>query len=188
MRDMNARTLCIITLVLGLLALSCSLLAQTPIWPQYHYDAHRTGQNSNSIDIKDPGLLNLIWVFPRLDSDNEYPDEVDTIVDDTDGSRGFEARGRWKTAAALLAVFHLPRASNPREPSVSSTIVSTCVGILIVAIQNTEKCRVRFAQSGVFDVDRVGVLSGAVGVISGTEGHGRLCQREQDDENKPGRE
>lgn len=110
MRDTNARTLRIITLVLGLVMLACPLLAQEPdasaIWPMYHYDAYHSGQNPNSTDIKGtdntavdpnahgPGTLNLIWVYPRAD-DSSAPTGTPTIVDDSTVP-GFSTSGVWQ--------------------------------------------------------------------------------------------
>lgn len=95
MKDMNARLLLLIALVLWAATLvSLAFADDTAIWPTYHYDIHRSGQNTNSKDIKSPNspdTLNMIWVYPRLDGDGAQTDEL-RIVDNSASTHG----GNWK--------------------------------------------------------------------------------------------
>lgn len=98
MKGMNVRLLNL-ALVLSILALACPVLAQTstpptPIWPTYHYDMYRGGQNKDSTDIKDPSTIKAIWAFPRTDDKTDLVDESLLVVDDSD--TGFSATGRWR--------------------------------------------------------------------------------------------
>lgn len=64
------------------LAFAGCAFAQDLKWPTFHMDNTRLGQNKNSIDIKNPANINLIWSFPRATSDKL--DEDKYIVDDSD--------------------------------------------------------------------------------------------------------
>jgi outer membrane protein assembly factor BamB len=58
------------------------------VWPTYHMDAFRTGQNPDSKDISNPASMNLIWVFPR--GVGRLPqDEMKSIVDDWNNNKQF---------------------------------------------------------------------------------------------------
>ena len=136
MRDTNARTLRIITLVLGMVMIACPLLAQDAIWPMYHYDIYHSGQNPNSTDIKGtddpavdpsahgPGTLNLVWVFPRLDAGGGISDESMTVVDDADATN-FSATGLWIPGPGLNgyngAYYYCNAVRNATDPVPTAT-------------------------------------------------------------------
>lgn len=85
MRDSKPRILTLAVIIVGIALLAGSGWAQSgasPLWPTYHADSLRAGQNPNSVDIRNPASMNLIWVFPRGGGANI--DEQLTIVDDLD--------------------------------------------------------------------------------------------------------
>ncbi|NLN75605.1 MAG: PQQ-binding-like beta-propeller repeat protein [Armatimonadetes bacterium] len=118
MKDTIARTLRTITVIVGVMMLCAPVMAQNAIWGRYHYDVRHSGQNPNSTDIKGllngPSSLNLIWVFPRLDSAYDYPDESAMIVDDFSGT-GFSRTGKWSIGHhtdAYNGDFHMTKTIN----------------------------------------------------------------------------
>lgn len=100
MTGMKARYLLLIALVLGIVTSACPVMGQTgtttteAIWPTYHFDMHRGGQNKASTDTKDPSTIKLIWAFPRADAGTNLPDQDKLIVDDANPL--FSATGRWQ--------------------------------------------------------------------------------------------
>lgn len=100
MKGMKARYLLVIALVLGIVTFACPVLGQTgtpattALWPTYHYDMYRGGQNKDSKDIKDPSTLKAIWAFPRADAGTALPDQDKLVVDDA--SPTFSATGLWR--------------------------------------------------------------------------------------------
>lgn len=87
MRDY--KYICFGLVILALLVvsgLSNQSMASDPevIWPTYHGDMLRKGLNRNSTDITNPASLNLIWVFPRAETEivkEEYKYIVDNLND-----------------------------------------------------------------------------------------------------------
>ncbi|MGC8861375.1 MAG: hypothetical protein ACP5R5_01220 [Armatimonadota bacterium] len=70
MREFSARTRTVVlavTLAAAVLPTCVWAQASEPsvVWPTYHMDNFRKGQNENCKDISNPASLNLIWVFPR---------------------------------------------------------------------------------------------------------------------------
>lgn len=114
MRVTNARIFVLIALVLGVMMFACPVMSQSStkaIWPSYHFDPVHTGQNNRSTDILDPGTMNLIWVFPRIDSGASA---TGGVVDDQ-APTGFSTAGNWKpgvngtpvgTSGAVSGRFH----------------------------------------------------------------------------------
>lgn len=90
MRDLRTRIPALVALMFLLLTTACaSSWAQSggsanakPLWPTYHFDSARTGQNNSAVEIDNPASISLIWVFPRAASGGV--EEINTIVDDLD--------------------------------------------------------------------------------------------------------
>lgn len=85
MRDMKTRLFLLSIMIACLLLSAAGVFADnTPVavWPNYHYDSARGGQNANSTDITDPGNIGLVWAFPRVDSGSDNLTEADLRVDD----------------------------------------------------------------------------------------------------------
>lgn len=92
MRDAKARAIIfsLAVLTLGLLGGSSVWAVGSTIWPTYHFDGQRAGQNLDSQDLVPP--LGLVWVFPRdvvtaVDPDKvdpEHPENDPYIADDSE--------------------------------------------------------------------------------------------------------
>jgi len=67
------------------------------IWPTYHADSLRKGENPSSVDISNPSNLNLIWVFPR--GVGGTAEEAKTIVDNRH-PRYFSVHPTWRNGTS----------------------------------------------------------------------------------------
>lgn len=92
MRDTKARVVILVVLAVALLATAAA--SQTTLWPTYHMNSQRQGQNPDAVDLNNPAKIGLVWVFPR-DVITDV-DEATAIVDDTQDPALFTADPPWK--------------------------------------------------------------------------------------------